>query len=501
MNRRVKKICVVGAGSAGYLSALTLKRLSADMEVTIVRSATVPVIGVGESTTANFPSYLHKAIGLDRGQFYREVRPSWKLGIKFLWGAPGVSHFYYPFDCRVDFKRVDLPQIDGYFCLSDPQGSTPYSVLMDQGHSPCFLRQGRYIVDEGFGYHIDNQAFIAFLEAKAEEQGIRCVVGDVVEVDHNDSGTVESLRLSDGREVTGDLFVDCSGFRSLLLGQTIGEPYVSYGDTLFCDTAVIGSYRRDDPILPYTTAETMDHGWCWQIEYDDRVTRGYVHASDFCSPDEAARELKQKNPQIGDDLRTIKFPSGRYENFWVDNVIGIGNASGFVEPLEATALHLISQQLRIVCQTLIESNRRIVPEMRRLQNMRYREMWDDVRDFLALHYKYNHWSDTEFWKHCRDTIDLRTAAPLVDVYREVGPSTQLRKLISSESMFGFSGWMTMLIGQRVTTTFDPELNAGDWRRWNEWRHRTEQEASATLPMRDALEKVYDPSWIWPTCGI
>ena len=180
------------------------------------------------------------------------------------------------------------------------------------------------------------------------------------------------VKLEDGRILEADLFLDCSGFKSLLLKETLHEKYVSYADSLFCDRAVVGSFPRKGLIPPYTTAETMENGWCWKIEFEDHVTRGYVFSSGFCGEDEAGKELLAKNPELGDDLRTVGFPSGRYENFWSHNVVAIGNASGFVEPLEATAIHLIATQLQLLVQGLKDSGRRLVPAMGNLQNRRYR---------------------------------------------------------------------------------------------------------------------------------
>ncbi|MFP6614106.1 MAG: tryptophan halogenase family protein [Pirellulales bacterium] len=501
MSDKIEHILVLGAGSAGFLAALAFKRLCANIRVTIIRSAKVPIIGVGESTTAAVPPFLHETIGLDRGEFYRAVRPTWKLGNRFLWGSPELSHFNYTFDTDLSVCRDNLPRADCYFCLTDLQDATLSSALMDRGLAPCTLNQGRYTVNEVFGYHLNNRLFIEHLEQMAGQFGIEILTGDVVHAQRTATGDVGGLKLEDGRLLEADLYVDCSGFQSVLLEKTMGEKYVSYSDTLFCDRAVIGSFDRDGPILPYTTSETMEHGWCWQIEFDDYVTRGYVHSSQFCSADEAMQELKDKNPQLGDDLRTISFPSGRYENFWVGNVVAIGNASGFVEPLEATALHLVGELVRSVIQTFHEGGGRVLPQIRKLQNDRYRQLWDDVRDFLAIHYKFNHWSNSPFWRHCRAAVMLHGAEPLIDFYRQAGPSELMSKFIYEESIFRRQGWLQILIGQRVATDFDPEFTQEDWRNWNARRDRVRQQAMSALPVREALQKLYGADSVWPHQGL
>ena len=145
----------------------------------------------------------------------------------------------------------------------------------------------------------------------------------------------------------------------------------------------------------------MDHGWCWRIDFPDHVTRGYVFSSAFCTRDEAVAEFRASNPQLGADLRFVSFRSGRYHDFWSHNVVALGNAAGFTEPLEATALHLVIEQIRLVCRILAEGNGRILPALQRIGNRRFRLLWDEVRDFLAVHFRFNRRRDTPFWQHCR----------------------------------------------------------------------------------------------------
>ncbi|MFT5523362.1 MAG: tryptophan halogenase [Pirellulaceae bacterium] len=498
MTQPIQDVLVVGAGSAGLLAALTIERLPANIKVRIVRSSNVSVIGVGESTTAALPLYLHGPLGIDRAEFYREVRPSWKLGIRFEWGAKDVPHFYYPFDSRLDHKRDNLPRPEAYFCTNDLSDFTPYACLMERGCAPLYQHQGRLVVDEGFGYHLDNNKFIAYLESLASRRGIDIIEGEVNDVQLDESGNLKPLKLKDGQELKADLYVDCSGFRSLLLGKTLEDKYTSYNDVLFCDRAIVGSFQRGGKVLPYTTAETMEHGWCWRIELLDRVTRGYVFSSQFCDEEEAGRELREKNPELLDaELRTLKFPSGRYENFWTKNVVAIGNASGFVEPLEATALHLVSEQLRLVCQGIMDCEMRNQPAMQRLQNGRFRAMWDDVRDFLAMHFKFNQHCDSEFWKHCRANTNLGGAEEVVQFYKQVGPSIWLKKLLPNDSMFGYSGYMNMILGQRLPTDWSPSFPPPVLQNWNSWRDQIRMRHANMPTTRQALDHIHSPQWQWP----
>jgi tryptophan halogenase len=476
---------------------VTLRRLLPGRQVTAVHSPNKPVIGVGESTTAYLPVFLHRQLALDRQRFYAQVQPSWKLGIRFVWGPPEVDHFNYPFGFELS-ERVDpLRKRAAYYCLAQGGYPGPFSSLMDHDLSPCVVHGDHYgLIDQPFGYHIDNKKFLAYLDGIARELGVEFVTGDVVDVTRDDSGNVRGLTLEDGRDLTADLFVDCSGFGSLLLGKTLGERFVDYGDTLLCDSAVVGGYDRDGPILPYTTAETMDHGWCWRIDLPDRVTLGYVHSSQFCTPEDAMRELRGKKPELGDDLRMIRFPSGRYENYWTNNVVAIGNASGFVEPLESTALHVIAEQLIATCAALLDSDYRVEPPARDMANQRFRQTWDSIRDFLAVHYKFNHRLDTPFWRHCREKTCLGDAQPVVDMYQKIGPHQACKALIPRDSVVQFEGYLALLMGQRVATDCVSRLDHQDLRDWEVLQEQILQQVSQALPVREALRVVNSPAWSW-----
>ncbi|MDZ4730182.1 MAG: tryptophan halogenase family protein [Xanthomonadales bacterium] len=497
MSTPLKSVVILGGGSAGFLSALTFKAVLPHLEVTVLHSSGIPVIGVGESTTRALPNFLHNTLGLDRSSFYREVRPIWKVGQRLDWGAKDRSHFNYPFDGFLTNKRPELRMVNMHYCLHDMSDAGLCYSQMDQLRSPVFVdSSGRVTMRERFGYHIENKRFLGFLERTAAKRGIHIIDGQVQEVMRAENGDIAALSLKHGSTVAADLYVDCSGFRSLLLGETLGVKRVSYGDNLFVDSAAVGSWKRDTPIIPYTKANTMEHGWCWNIEFTEHITRGYVFSSQFCSDEEAIRELKAKNPKLGDDIRIIRFPSGRFENFWVRNVIAIGNSSGFVEPLEATALQLIVEQLRFVTKALQDSEGDPPQAMIDFENYRYRERWDDVRDFLALHYRYNHQSDSPFWQHCRAETKLGKAQEFVDYYVKAGPSILSLGMFGERSIFGYDGYMNMLLGMKVPTERPPKLSDADIAGWKKHQGEIRQWAGSALTAEKALELVHSPGFNW-----
>jgi tryptophan halogenase len=243
----------------------------------------------------------------------------------------------------------------------------------------------------------------------------------------------------------------------------------------------------------------MDHGWAWQIEFEEHITRGYVHSSAFCTPDEAMRELKAKNPKIG-DMRTIRFRSGRFDRFWINNVVAVGNSGGFVEPLEATALHMVIEHLRLLRQALQDAQGRILPEMVAIQNERFGILWDDVRDFLAIHYKFNNRLDTPFWRHCRADTALHGAQRLVDLYRVAGPTSIIDHLVPGKTIFGLQGYLSLMTGQRAPTEWREEPTRGEWQAYEQYRQRIRHDAASAIGVKEALQLVHSPHWQWSQPG-
>ena len=360
-----------------------------------MRSPEIGVIGVGEGTTPNFPRHLFENLGIPRKQFYAHAQPTWKLGIRFLWGPRG--RFDYGFGQQLDSRQPQLPRPNGFYCDEQFSGCDLPAALM--ACDKVFTRQANGAPDvQGWhAFHIENKKLVDFLELAARGVGIQILDGKVSSAEHRAEGGVAAVRLEDGRRLEADFFVDASGFRSELLGRALEEPFVSYDKSLFCDRAVVGGWERtDEPILPYTTAETMEAGWSWQIEHEHHVNRGYVYSSQFLSDDEAQAEFRRKNPKVPESARVVKFRSGHYRRNWVDNVVAIGNAAGFVEPLEATALMVVCSECQTLTDLLTQSCLDPGPSIPRLYNDTMAWNWDEIRDFLALHYKLNTRSTLRF---------------------------------------------------------------------------------------------------------
>lgn len=466
------------------------------MAVTVVRSPDIGIISVGESTIQTIPKYLHGYLGIDPAEFHRQVDPTWKLGIRFLWGPR--DRFHYTFRRQVNVHSELLPMPMGFYYGDEFEyGELASSLCACDG---VFARKpdGSPLVGSDWAYHLDNQKLVAFLEPYARGLGVE-IIEDTVESVVQDESGVRALRLQKGGAAEADFFIDCSGFRSLLIGQTFEQPFVSFKSSLYCDRAVVSEWQRrdDEPIKPYTTAETMDAGWCWQIDHEKHVSRGYVYASDFISDDDAEREFRQKNPYVH-DARVIRFASGRYRDVWVKNVVAIGNSNGFVEPLESTALHVLCQDAKAVAETLRDARGIPTPSIRTAFNRRSQQVWDTIRQFLAVHYRFNHRIDSPFWRACHSDVDLCGAAPIVEYYQENGPSHLWQEvLVSERDIFEIDGYLTILLGLQVPYQRVYEPTPKEWQVAQEIKDAHRKLTHNAFSSEEALAMVRTPGWQWP----
>jgi tryptophan halogenase len=346
--------------------------------------------------------------------------------------------------------------------------------------------------------HIENEKFVSFLDSYAARIGVQIRDDTVREVLQDERG-VAGLSMASGETLMADLYLDCSGFASLLIGKSLNEPFISYQSTLFCDRAVVGGWQRsDEPIKPYTTCETMNAGWCWQIELERRINRGYVYSSSFITDDAAERELRAKNPKVG-PTRIVRFVSGRRRSVWVKNVVAIGNAAGFVEPLEATALAAICQGMAWLVHSLLDTGREVRASQVAMYNTACIEAWDGIRRFLSIHYKFNTRIDNPFWRACWSDTDLAGAEEIVEYYQANGPSTLWKPLLTSRvEVFRYEGYLALLAGQQVPHCGRFEPTAQEPERWRQFQRYLSDLAERAYSIPDGLRLIRSPRWVWPT---
>ena len=256
-----------------------------------------------------------------------------------------------------------------------------------------------------------------------------------------------------------------------------------------------GWLRTDEPIKPYTTAQTMNAGWAWQIEHESRINRGYVYCPDFISDADAEREFREKNPRVT-ETRIVKFVSGRYARTWVGNVVGVGNSAAFVEPLEATALGAICMQARLLAEGLHESGLRIKPIHVSLYNDQVSRSTDSIRKFLAIHYKFNTLLDTPFWRECREKIDLAGGESVVELYRETGPSAYWDQVLDRYDFAGLSGYIQLLAGQNVPHNMKVEATPAERKLLDDLFLRNRRIGMNGMSVKEVLQLTRDPRCSW-----
>jgi tryptophan halogenase len=454
----LRSVGVIGGGTAGYLTALALKRAFPKLRVTVVASSKIPVIGVGEATTPLLPKFLHRFLGLDPVDFYEKVRPTWKIGIKFVWGKPGDYYFNYPFESG---DIVESLVYEGHI-----NGVGHQSRLMSMDRTPILeLPDGTwcsYLDYSGYAYHLENRRFVGYLGGKLRDFGVEELDRTVIDAEVEREDRIASLICEEGDRLKFDLYVDCTGFRALLIDK-LGAKFESYATSLPTNTALTARVPNNGFIKPYTTARTMNHGWCWVIPHDDVDHLGYVHCSDFCTQDEAQRELEEAFPGLHKHVGVVKFRSGRRDCFMRGNVVAIGNAYAFVEPLESTAIHVILEEISVLLSNFpVTLEERVIPQH---VNRRVNSRWDQLRGFLAIHYKFNRRLDTEFWRFCREEVDLADGQQYVKAFQELAPlSGRRHRLWERPECFDDAGYDTLLLGQGVPARLmAPRCSREEWR--------------------------------------
>lgn len=410
----IRDVLVVGGGTAGWMTAAYLvKAFGASVRITLVESPAIPKIGVGEATVPNLQAVLFDFLGIPEAEWMREVNGAFKTAVKFIgWRKPAgpVNHFYHPFGILPYCDGVHLPQY--WFHLTRGERAPfdyacfPQPPIMDANLAPKFL-DGRSAVPHA--WHFDAHLVADFLCRWATERGVVRVLDQVDDVVLDDRGFVSAVRTTGGRRLEADLFVDCTGFRGLLINKALGEPFIDMSDYLLCDSAVAAPVANDDArdgIEPYTSAIAMNAGWTWKIPMLTRFGSGYVYASKFATRDEAARDFCRLwgLDEAKQELNHIRFRTGRNRRAWVKNCVSIGLSSCFLEPLESTGIYFITAAIYQLAKHF--PTRTFEQGLIDRFNREIEFMFDDCRDFVQAHYFTSTRDDTAFWRANRHELVL-----------------------------------------------------------------------------------------------
>ena len=447
----IKNIVIVGGGSAGWMTAAALSSLIAPnrVQITLIESDQIGTIGVGEATIPDVINF-NAMLGISEEEFLRATNGTFKLGIEFVnWGKLGESYFH-PFGTHgVDMQGIDFHQFWMRYREAN-QGS----VIEDFSLSAIAAKTHKFAMPSNdprsvlshlrYAYHFDATAYARFLRDYAEQRGVKRVEGKVVSIDvDGENGFIDRVSLEDGQEVSGELFFDCSGFRALLLGQTLEIDFTDWSRWLPCDTAQAVACGRTGPLLPYTKATAKKAGWQWRIPTQNRTGNGHIYSSNMMSDDEAIDSLLSDldGPALGDP-RKIKFRTGHRTKFWEKNCIAIGLSSGFLEPLESTSLYLIQEGISKFISLFPSAD--MPASVQAEYNRQLVQKFEQVRDFLILHYKATERDDSPFWDYCRTMSIPESLTQKMELFREAG-----RIFRYEDELFSKPSWIAVMLGQDI----------------------------------------------------
>jgi len=445
MNAKPKlKVVIAGGGTAGWMTATAMANtLGSVIDLTLVESEAIGTIGVGEST---IPPLLlfNRLLGIGEAEFMRATRATFKLGIKFEnWKDVGETYFHSFGTVGKDHWSAGFQ----HFWLHGLQNGHRHS-LDDYCLELKAALEGKFahLPDErmNYSYHIDSGRYAAFLRQRAEADGAKRVEGRITRVElDSESGNIAALDLDGGRRIEGDLFVDCTGFRALLIEGALHAGYDDWTHYLPCDSAIAVQTASVRPPVPYTRAIAHDAGWQWRIPLQHRQGNGIVYCSRYLDRDAALeRLLGSVEGQVLTEPNFIRYVTGARRKQWHRNCVAVGLSGGFLEPLESTSIHLIQRAvLRLV--RMLPAGRVSERDVAEFNEQQLADMVT-IRDFLVLHYKVTERRDSPFWRQCAAMAIPDTLEQKIELFRETG-----RVFRKNEELFAESSWIQVMMGQGI----------------------------------------------------
>ncbi len=448
--RMIEKAVVVGGGTAGWMAAALLSRIAGPkLRIELVESEQIGTIGVGEATIPQI-RYICDALGIPEHEFLAKVNGSYKLGIEFVnWGRIGDSYIHTFGDTGrrlgvLDFHQVWLRSRE----LGIEREFERYSFNARSARSSKFAPVEKLgntgIYGIGYAFHFDAGLVARVLREIAEKQGVVRTEGIVDHVAvHAGTGHISELRLRDGRQVEGELFLDCSGFSGLLIGKTLGVGYEDWTHWLPANSALAIQCENAAELLPYTRSTARSAGWQWRIPLQHRIGNGHVYSNEYISDDAAADVLLANlDGKPTTEPRQLRFRTGKRKTFWERNCIALGLASGFMEPLESTSIHLVQSGVsRLIDMFPTGDFSRVdIDEY----NARTHFEYDTIRDFLILHYHANQRGDSEFWRYCANMGIPDSLKHKIDLWKAHG-----RFYRNDLELFTSASWVQVFLGQNI----------------------------------------------------
>ncbi len=501
MSNRIEHITVVGGGTAGWMSALMLvsflnRSTHNPIKITLIESANIPTVGVGEATVPGMVG-LMKSLGIDEFEFFNRCNASFKCGVRFVdWNKKpdGSSQtFVHPFQTApyIDHFRSAYHFHRFAGAEDDFAGSViANQEMVDAGKGPRPLSAKQYDTTFNYAYHLDAGLFANFMRDLAIERGVEHIYDDIEDVNLDENGRVASLQLKEGGTRPVEFVIDCTGFRGLIINQALKEPFTSFNDMLLCDRALALQVDHvcEDEIESCTTSTALGAGWVWNVPLYNRVGTGYVFSSKFRSDDEAMAEfLAHLGPRAGGkEPRVVPMRVGRSDRCWVGNCLAVGLASGFIEPLESTAIYIVEMQMRWFLESFPDKS--VNPLLAKRYNRWMDDLYEEIVSFIVLHYRTSNRDDTEFWRTVRNETPIPDSlAENLETWRYSLPGpvdTQNNKL------FNYWNYLYVLFGKRYyddveysLETFVPEQQ---WRLYSERIDTIKRNIRERLPTHKQL---------------
>jgi hypothetical protein len=486
-DKAIRTIVIVGGGTAGWMTAAPLAlRLGTSCNIVLVESPDIGTVGVGESTLPTIRYYNH-ALGLDGAEFVRRTKATFKLGIEFQdWGHVGNRFFHgfsdfgpsienrpaYMYWLRLARERKGMPSYEEWSVATAM--ARAHRFIPPYGDRPSVTNAYSYAFQFDAGLHAD------YLRDYALARGVGRIEGTVGEVEqHPETGFITAVKLRDGRRVEGDLFVDCTGFRGLLIEQVYRAGYEDWSAMLPCNSAQAVPSASADKLTPFTRATARSAGWTWRIPLQHRTGNGHVYCDAFMSDEEAGRVLLDGlDTEALGAPRQLRFTAGRRRKSWVKNCVAIGLSSGFLEPLESTSINIIELAVGWLLQYFPDRDCRpeLADEFNRLVAQRY----EFVRDFIVLHYKLTNRDDSEFWRYCAHMPIPDSLRHQIDLFRASGRIT-----LYDPQGFSMDSHASIMLGLGINPeTGDPLVDRMDLARLDEHFgkvHATIRQAVAAMP--------------------
>ena len=438
------KIVIAGGGTAGWITAAALAHQMGEiLDITLVESQEIGTIGVGEATIPPMRTF-HRFLGINEQEFMRATNATFKLGIQFEnWRQIGEKYFH---SFGVTGKQTIITDFIHFWLRGRELGIA--SEFGDYCLEYKSALKNRFSLNErskiNYAFHLDAGRYANFLRARAEARAVKRVEGKIASVQqHPDSGFIASLQMESGQEIVGDLFIDCTGMRGLLIEQCLQTGFEEWDHWLPCDSAIAVQTESHGPAVPYTKSIAHHAGWRWQIPLQHRVGNGIVFSSPYLSDDEATNMLlSSMEGKVLTEPRVIKFKTGRRKKSWNKNCIAMGLASGFLEPLESTSIHMIMTAVTRLLQLFPhdEIRQSIVDEY----NTQAKSEYERIRDFIILHYKATERDDSPFWRYCKEMEIPEELRHRIALFKDFGRSNQVEG-----ELFRLDSWTQVMLGQGI----------------------------------------------------